>query len=58
MQRIGILGTGHFGKIHLKCIRNIEEYQIVGFYDTDPEVVKQVEQEFNIKGFDSAEAFD
>ena len=55
MQRIGILGTGHFGKIHLKCIRNIEEYQLVGFYDTDPVVVEEVVKEFGIKAFNSAE---
>ncbi len=33
MLKIGLLGTGHLGKIHLKCIQMVEQYQLVGFYD-------------------------
>ena len=34
-MKIGVLGTGHLGKIHLKCIQLIEGYDLVGFYDPD-----------------------
>ena len=53
MLKIGVLGVGHLGKIHLKCIKEIDDYELVGFYDTDKSRIKEVEQEFNIKGFDS-----
>ena len=53
MIKIGVLGVGHLGKIHLNCIQKIEEFQLVGFYDTDPERVKLIEQEFGIKGYSS-----
>lgn len=53
MLRIGILGVGHFGKIHIKCIQEIPEYQLVGFYDPDNELCKSVSEQFSIKAFDS-----
>lgn len=43
MLRIGVLGAGHLGKIHLKCIRQIGQYELVGFYDPDPITGKEVE---------------
>lgn len=55
MLKIGVLGVGHLGKIHLKCINQIKDYQLVGFYDTDKEAVKKVEQEFGIKGFSNVQ---
>ena len=51
MLKIGVLGVGHLGKIHLKCINQIDDYELVGFYDIDPEQVKNVEKEFGIKGY-------
>lgn len=48
MLRIGVLGAGHLGKIHLKCIKMINSFQLVGFYDTDEETAQQVESEFTI----------
>ncbi len=35
MLKIGVLGAGHLGRIHLKLIREIPEYELVGFYDPD-----------------------
>ncbi len=53
MLKIGVLGAGHLGKIHLKCIRGLEAYELVGFYDPNEETARQVEAEFGIKKFDS-----
>lgn len=33
--KIGLLGAGHLGKIHLKCILATECWDLVGFYDPD-----------------------
>ncbi len=38
--KIGVLGAGHLGKIHIKCIQQIPTYELVGFYDADPENAK------------------
>lgn len=56
MLKIGVLGVGHLGKIHLKCIRMIDDYQLVGFYDPDVENAKAAADEFGIKSFESVSA--
>ncbi|MTB52437.1 Gfo/Idh/MocA family protein [Lewinella sp. W8] len=57
MLKIGLFGVGHLGKIHLKCIRLAKDhYDLVGFYETDPEVARRVEEEFHLKAFDTPEA--
>ncbi|MDO8897298.1 MAG: Gfo/Idh/MocA family oxidoreductase, partial [Bacteroidales bacterium] len=56
MLKIGVLGAGHLGKIHIRCIQQIEEYELVGFYDQDAETAQKVENEFNLKRFDSIDA--
>ena len=37
MLKIGVLGAGHLGKIHIKCILESEMLELVGFYDPDIE---------------------
>ncbi len=51
MLKIGVLGVGHLGKIHLKCIKEIDGYELVGFYDTDEKALKVVEEEYGVKGY-------
>jgi len=56
MLKIGVLGAGHLGKIHLKCISGIADLQLVGFYDPDNENAGRVSAEFGLKAFDSLES--
>ncbi|MEL6657176.1 MAG: Gfo/Idh/MocA family oxidoreductase [Bacteroidota bacterium] len=57
MLKIGVLGTGHLGKIHLKCIGLANEsYELVGFFDPNPEVAQAVAEAYNTTAFPSAEA--
>ena len=53
MLKIGVLGAGHLGKIHIKCIQQIPEYQLIGFFDADSETAQSIEAEFGIKSFAS-----
>lgn len=54
MLKIGVLGAGHLGKIHLRCIAPLDHlYELAGFYDPDPEVARKVSGEFNIPAFSS-----
>jgi len=55
MLKIGVLGVGHLGKIHLKCIREIAEFDLTGFYDPDEESSTLVAREFGLKRFHSIE---
>lgn len=53
MLKIGILGAGHLGKIHLKLANQSEKLDLVGFYDPDEENAKKLEQELGYKSFSS-----
>ena len=55
MLKIGLLGAGHLGKIHLKCIKQIDDIELVGFYDTNEETRKAVEEEFDVKAYGTIE---
>lgn len=52
MLRIGVLGAGHLGKIHLKCIKQIPKYQLVGFYDADAENALKVEKDLEVRSIE------
>ncbi|MGB1205593.1 MAG: Gfo/Idh/MocA family protein [Chitinophagales bacterium] len=55
MLKIGVLGAGHLGKIHLKLLQQIETFELVGFYDLNRENAHLVSQKMGIKSFDSVE---
>ena len=56
MLKIGVLGAGHLGKIHIKCIKQASCYQLAGFYDPDPITAKAVEEELDVHCFESIDA--
>ena len=53
MFKIGVVGAGHLGKIHLKILKDAPFVNLVGFFDSDPEVRKSVKSSLNIKSFNS-----
>lgn len=55
MLKIGVLGAGHLGKIHLRLLNQSSKYELVGFYDPNSENAQKVSQEFGYKKFDSIE---
>ncbi|WP_089380170.1 Gfo/Idh/MocA family protein [Lutibacter agarilyticus] len=56
MIKVGVLGAGHLGKIHLKLLKQSEKYELVGFYDPIKENAAKVSDEFGYKAFDTIEA--
>lgn len=55
MLKIGVLGAGHLGKIHLKLAKESDQLDLVGFFDPDKENAKTVEEEFGYHAFSSVE---
>ena len=53
MLKIGVVGAGHLGKIHLNQIKEIPDYQLVGFHDASADVRKNVSESINAKPFES-----
>ena len=55
--KIGVLGAGHLGKIHIKCLLAAAEvYELVGFYDPNPENATAVTATFGIPAFMTVES--
>ncbi len=54
MNKIGVFGAGHLGKIHIKCILESEKFELVGFYDPNEPNALEVEKKFGIKKFSTA----
>lgn len=53
--KIGVVGTGHLGKIHTKLFKEVENCELIGIYDQDFERAKEVGKEFKVKAFDDLE---
>ncbi|MBL7892629.1 MAG: Gfo/Idh/MocA family oxidoreductase [Bacteroidia bacterium] len=51
MVKIGVLGAGHLGKIHLSIIKQIPQLELVGFYDADPLTAKKIATELNVQSY-------
>ncbi len=53
MLKVGVLGAGHLGKIHLRLLHQSEKYELIGFYDADEINAKKVAQEFGYTYYDN-----
>jgi predicted dehydrogenase len=42
MLKIGVVGAGHLGKIHLRLIKEIGAYELSGFFDVDADSSKRI----------------
>ena len=52
MLKVGVLGAGHLGKIHLKLLDKSKKYLLIGFYDPDIANSESVAKEFNYNYFE------
>jgi predicted dehydrogenase len=50
MLKIGVLGAGHLGKIHINLLKEISAFELVGFYDPDQSKAEQIK---DVKYFSS-----
>ncbi|MBC8173430.1 MAG: Gfo/Idh/MocA family oxidoreductase [Chitinophagales bacterium] len=55
MIKIGLLGAGHLGKIHLKLLQEIPDFEFTGFYDPDEKNAQAVLKNHQVKRFSSVE---
>ncbi|MEO9893047.1 Gfo/Idh/MocA family oxidoreductase [Aurantibacter sp.] len=53
MLKVGVLGAGHLGKIHLRLLNESDKYNLIGFYDADAINGKKVADEFGYTYFDN-----
>lgn len=51
MLKVGVFGTGHLGKFHLNNWKEIGDVQLVGFFDPEDTIAKEVETKYGLKRF-------
>ena len=51
--KIGLFGTGDWGKAHLGRLQEIPGFEVVGFFDPDAEVAKKAANTFGIPSWDN-----
>lgn len=53
MLKVGVLGAGHLGKIHLRLLNQSKKYELIGFFDPYEDNANKVATEFGYKKFDT-----
>ncbi len=57
MLKIGVLGAGHLGKIHIRLLKELSDvFELVGFVDQSDENAQKVVDDFGIQRFDTMQA--
>ncbi len=51
--KVGVIGTGHLGKLHTKMFAEIENCELVGIYDSNSDQAKKVSEEFKVQAANS-----
>ena len=54
--KIGVLGAGHLGKIHLRLIQESSAYELVGFFDSQPQIAAKISREFGYRSFSEVDS--
>ena len=53
--KVGVIGTGHLGKLHTKMFKSIDNCELIGIYDSNREQAKSASTEFNVQSTLSVE---
>lgn len=53
MLKVGVLGAGHLGKIHLRLLQQSDKFELVGFYDENLENGEKIANEFGYRQFNT-----
>jgi predicted dehydrogenase len=54
--KVGVIGTGHLGKLHLKMFKQIENCELVGIYDVNPEQADSAGTEYQTEVFNNPDS--
>jgi len=51
--KVGVVGVGHLGRLHVKQLKQVEEADIAGIYDIDQQRLNEISREFRVDPFPS-----
>jgi predicted dehydrogenase len=55
MLKIGVVGAGHLGKIHIRILKDCDFAEFSGFYDANKEASQEVVDTLKVNSFESLE---
>lgn len=56
MLKIGVLGAGHLGKIHIRLLLELnDKFEVIGFYDPNDVNAQEVIEKYNLRRFNSVQ---
>lgn len=55
MLKVGVFGTGHLGKFHLNNWQQIKSAELIGFYDPDDTIARDVAEKYHLKRYTDAD---
>jgi predicted dehydrogenase len=55
MLKIGVIGVGHLGRIHIKCINEIPDLKLMGFFDIDQNRAGEVSKALGIRNYSAVD---
>lgn len=50
-NKISLIGLGYIGKIHLRLLKENPNWTLVGVYDIDQKLTKELAEQYNVKAF-------
>lgn len=56
MLKVGVLGAGHLGKIHIKLLKESKAYELCGFFDNNQEHAAAVAEELGVAAYEDMDA--
>lgn len=54
--KIGVIGTGHMGRNHVRNLSEDKRFEFIGVYDANPVQAQEVAAKYNVKAFDEENA--
>ena len=54
MLKVGLFGIGHLGKFHLNNWKELEQVELVGFYDPNDANAAEIVDKYGLKRFEDA----
>lgn len=55
MLKIGVIGAGSLGETHIKLLKEINDFELVGFYDADETYKHIVAEKLQVPSFDNVD---
>ena len=55
MIRIGVVGCGHLGGIHINLLSNSKNFDLIGYVDNDDKKAAEIQKQYKIKRSNTTE---